>query len=68
MCVAGSPVDLTDGRGRGDGVSEESNHMIAVKPEPVFVDHLRSPGLDFLPGGPVRQPYLSYRLARLEAT
>jgi hypothetical protein len=33
--------------------------------EPVLVDLLRSPGIDFQPGGPVRQPYLSYRLARL---
>ncbi len=28
--------------------------------EPVFVDHLRSPGIDSHPGGPVRQPYFSY--------
>ncbi len=34
-------------------------------PEPVFVDLLRSPGIDSQHGGPVRQPYLSYRLARL---
>ncbi len=32
--------------------------------EPVFVDLLRSPGIDFHPGGPVRQPYLSYWLTR----
>ncbi len=38
---------------------------VASFPEPVFVDLLRSPGIDFQPGGPVRQPYLSYRLARL---
>jgi hypothetical protein len=31
--------------------------------EPVFVDHLRSPGIDSQPGGPVRQPYFSYRPA-----
>jgi hypothetical protein len=34
-------------------------------PEPVFVDLLRSPGIDSQPGGTVRQPYLSYRPARL---
>jgi hypothetical protein len=33
--------------------------------EPVFVDLLRSPGIDSQPGGSVRQPYLSYRPARL---
>jgi hypothetical protein len=31
--------------------------------EPVFVDHLRSPVIDSQPGGPVRQPYFSYRPA-----
>jgi hypothetical protein len=31
--------------------------------EPVFVDHLRSPGIDSRTGGPVRQPYFSYRPA-----
>jgi hypothetical protein len=35
--------------------------MIAVKPKPAFVDLLRSPEIDFQ----LRQPYLSYRLARL---
>ncbi len=34
-------------------------------PEPIFVDLLRSPGIDFQPGGPVRQPYLPARLYRL---
>ncbi len=33
------------------------------KPEPVFVDLFMSPEIDFQPGGPVRQPYLLYRLA-----
>ncbi len=36
--------------------------------EPLFVFLLRSPGIDFQPGGPLRQPYLSYwpdRLHRL---
>jgi hypothetical protein len=33
-------------------------------PEPVFLDLLRSPGIDSQPGEPVRQPYLSYRPAR----
>jgi hypothetical protein len=34
-------------------------------PEPVFVNILRSPGIDSQPGRPVRQPYLSYLPARL---
>ncbi len=33
--------------------------------EPVFVDLLRSPGIDFQPGGSVWQLYLSYPLARI---
>ncbi len=33
--------------------------------EPVFVDRLWRPGIDSQPGGPVRQPYFSYRPARL---
>ncbi len=34
--------------------------------EPVFVNLLGSPGIDSQPGGPVRQPYLSYRPAMLQ--
>ncbi len=34
-------------------------------PEPVFENLLRSPGIDSRPGLPVRDPYLSYRPARL---
>ncbi len=41
-----------------------SHHTVRY-PEPVFVNLLRSPGIDFQPGGTVRQPYLSYRSARL---
>ncbi len=33
--------------------------------EPVFADLFRRPGIDFQPGGPVRQPYFSYRPVRL---
>jgi len=33
--------------------------------EPAFVNLLWSPGFDSQPGGPVRQPYLTYRPARL---
>ncbi len=33
--------------------------------EPVFVNLLRSLGIDSQPGGPVRQSYLSYRAAKL---
>jgi len=36
-----------------------------IPPEPVYVNLLRSPGIDSQPGGPVRQPYLSYWHARL---
>jgi hypothetical protein len=32
--------------------------------EPVFVNLLRNPGIDSQPGGPVRQPLLTYRPAR----
>ena len=35
------------------------------KLEPEFVNLLRSPGIDSQPDGPVRQPYLTYRPARL---
>jgi Leucine-rich repeat (LRR) protein len=35
------------------------------KTEPVFVDRLWSPGIDSQHGGPVQQPYFSYRPARL---
>jgi hypothetical protein len=33
--------------------------------EPVFVDLLRSPGIDSQPSGPIRQPYLLYWPAKL---
>jgi hypothetical protein len=45
--------------------SKKSYSAFSQKPEPVFVDLLRSPGIDSQPGGPVRQPYLTYRPARL---
>ncbi len=35
------------------------------KAEPIFANLLRSPGIDSQPGGPVRQPHLSYWPARL---
>jgi hypothetical protein len=35
--------------------------------EPVFVNLLRSPGIDLRPGGPVRRPYLSNWPARLHS-
>jgi hypothetical protein len=34
-------------------------------PEPVFVNPLRSPGIDSQPGGPELQPHLLYQPARL---
>ncbi len=39
----------------------------APNPERVFADLLRRPGIDFQPGGPVRQPYFSYRPVRLHS-
>ncbi len=39
-----------------------------LRPEPLFVNLLRIPGIDSQPGGPLRQPYLSYRAARLYTT
>jgi hypothetical protein len=33
--------------------------------EPVFIDRVKSPGIDSKPGGPVRQPCLTYWPARL---
>jgi hypothetical protein len=33
--------------------------------EPIFVNLLRGPGIDYQPGGPLRQPSLLYRPARL---
>jgi hypothetical protein len=38
---------------------------LLLVPEPKFVSLFRSPGVDSQPGGPVRQPYLTYRPARL---
>jgi hypothetical protein len=49
----------------------KQNELAACKPdrevetEPVFVNLLRSPGVDSQPGGPERQPYFSYLSARL---
>jgi hypothetical protein len=37
--------------------------MSIFKAEPVFVDHLRGPGIESQPGGPVRQPCYSYKPA-----
>jgi hypothetical protein len=39
------------------------NSFLETLQSPVFLNLFRSPGIDSL-GGPVRQPYLSYRLAR----
>jgi hypothetical protein len=41
------------------------HRLVESIPEPVLVNLLRSPGIDFQPGRPVRQPYLTYRPARL---
>jgi hypothetical protein len=40
--------------------------LVLFLSEPVFVNLLRSPGIDSQPGGPVRQPYFSYRPTMLQ--
>ncbi len=40
-------------------------YTVLPRIEPVFVDRLRSPGIDSQPGGPVRKFYLTYRPARI---
>jgi hypothetical protein len=49
------------------GIREGNQSLFSCPelPEPVFVTLLRSLEIDSQPGGPVRQPYLSYRPARL---
>jgi hypothetical protein len=51
-------------RGRWKGLAEKVRRGTG-KAEPVFVNLLGSPGIDSPTDGPVRQPYLSYRLAML---
>ncbi len=46
------------------GISQYFVSVGDVGSEPVFVDLLRSPGIDSQPGGSVRQPYLTLRPAR----
>ncbi len=46
-------------------ITDRVFHRWSLWKEPVFVNVLRSPGIDSLPGSPVRQPILSYRPARL---
>ncbi len=41
------------------------SYLVSTNTEPVFVDPSRSPEIDSHPGGPVRQPYFSYRPVRL---
>jgi hypothetical protein len=48
----------------GNSIHDMHNNM-CPQAELVFVDLLRSPGIDSQPGGTVRQPYLSYRPDRL---
>ncbi len=42
-----------------------SPHRLFKNSSSVFADLLGRPGIDFQPGGPVRQPYFSYRPVRL---
>ena len=46
-------------------VNTELADALESFPEPVFVNLSRSLGIDSQPGGPVRQPYMSYRSAML---
>jgi hypothetical protein len=39
--------------------------ILVHSPEPEFGGLLRSPEIDFQPGGPVRKSYLTYRLYRV---
>ncbi len=45
--------------------SSETGGPQTTGTEPEFVNLLRSPGIDSQPGGPIRQPYLTYRPAML---
>ncbi len=45
--------------------SPNSTELTIICPEPEFANLLKSPWIDSEPGGPVRQPYLTYRPARL---
>ncbi len=47
------------------GAYSPHRFFISSSSEPVFVNLLRSSGIDSQPGGPVRLYYLSYRSARL---
>jgi hypothetical protein len=50
----------------GDDRAWGSSSILSfIGSEPVFANLLRSPRIDSQPGGPVRQPYLSYRPAKL---
>ncbi len=57
----------SDGRRSCRRIKNPNYYIIIIihKSEPVFVDLSRIPRNDSQPAGPVRQPYLSYRPARL---
>jgi hypothetical protein len=48
-----------------DGVNLKWRERIVTKSKPVFLYLLGSPGIDSQPVSPVRQPYLTYKPARL---
>jgi hypothetical protein len=67
-------LHLLDGRGGWlflrtgismDFFTDTFSTIILVRSEPIFVNLLRSPGIDSQPDGPVRQPYLTYRPTKL---
>jgi hypothetical protein len=62
------PKFAGNGRENSWGGDSKEKSPLSIKknePEPVFLNLLRSPGIDSLPGGPIRHPYLSCRPARL---
>ncbi len=71
FCANISPPSGAGGRGGGRLAGtfvlrlDIRTLSVLLLPEPGFVNLLRSPGIDSQPGGPVRQPCLTYRPARL---
>jgi hypothetical protein len=71
--VSGTNRNLQNGvasstrRSRDEKYNRQAGSVCCQVPtlEPLFVKLLRSPGIDSQPGGPLRQPYLTYRRARL---
>jgi hypothetical protein len=56
-------IQVSSKRELDENCWDSERHTAHQGSEPVFVNLLRSPGIDSQPGGPVRQPYLTYRPA-----